>query len=197
MELNDLKNTWDAQNNNTEQQNLTSKLFDQMTEKKYKSKIDKIAYPEIIGSLICLITAVIIGINFNKLDTTFLQGVGVLSILLLLTLSIISFISLRQLTMVADLSKPYAEVLEAFAIQKLKFYKLQKINITLCYLLLVTITILLLKLFYGRDITDSKYFWILSFTIGYIFLLFFSTYVFKFYKKTLTQTKELLQELRP
>lgn len=195
MELDDLKNTWDAQNNNIEQQNLTYKIFDQMTEKKYKSKIEKIAYPEIIGSLICLTAAVFIGINFYKLDTAFLQGIGVLSILLLLTLSIISFLSLRQLTMVADLSRPYAEVLEAFAIQKLKFYKLQKINITLSYLLLVTITILLLKLFYGKDITGSKYFWIFSFTIGYIFLLFFSTYVYKFYKKTLTQTKELLQEL--
>lgn len=196
MELDDLKDTWGAQNNNEEQQNLTFKIIDQMTHEKYKSKIEKIAYPEIVGSLICLTAAVFIGFNFYKLDTTFLQGVAGLSMLLLLTVSIISFLSLRQLTMVADLSKPYAEVLKTFAIQKLKFYRLQKINITLSYLLLVTITILLLKLFYGKDIAENKYLWIFSFTIGYIFLLFISTYVFKFYKKTLTQTKELLQELQ-
>lgn len=197
MELNDLKNTWDSQNNNTEQQNLTSKIIDQMTQEKYKSKIKKIAYPEMIGSLICLAAAVFIGISFHKLDTAFLQGVGVLSIGLLLILSVISFLSLKQLTMAGDLNRPYAEALKAFAIKKLKFYKLQKVNITLSYLLLVTVIILLSKLVSGRDITDNKYFWIFSFTLGYIFLLFFSKFVSKFYKNTIRQTEELLQELQP
>jgi hypothetical protein len=197
MELNDLKNTWDSQNNNTEQQNLTFKIIDEMTQEKYKSKIKKIAYPEMIGSLICLAAAVFIGISFHKLDTAFLQGVGILSIGLLLILSVISFLSLKQLTMAGDLNRPYAEALKAFAIKKLKFYKLQKVNITLSYLLLVTVIILLSKLVSGRDITDNKYFWIFSFTLGYIFLLFFSRFVSKFYKNTIRQTEELLKELQP
>jgi hypothetical protein len=71
MELDDLKNTWDNQSNKEEQQNLTSKLIDQMTQEKYNSKINKIAYPEIIGSLICLIAIIYIGINFYKLDSNF------------------------------------------------------------------------------------------------------------------------------
>ncbi|HYK75813.1 MAG TPA: hypothetical protein VEV16_02460 [Daejeonella sp.] len=195
MELDDLKSTWDSQNN--EKQDLTLNMIDQMTQKKYRSKIKKIAYPEIIGSIICLIAAVFIGINFHKLDTGFLQGVGVLSIILLLLLSVISFLSIRQLTVAEDVGKPYAEALKAFATRKLKFYKLQKINITLSYLLLVTVIVLFSKFFSGKDITDSKYFWTFSFTIGYIFLLFFSMYVSKYYKKTLRQTEELLQDLQP
>lgn len=197
MELDDLKNTWDNQSDKTQQQNLTFKIIDQMTQTKYNSKINRIAYPEIIGSVICLIATIFIGLNFYKLDTTFLQGVGVISILVLLTLSVVSFLSLRQLKMTNDFSKPYAETLKILATQKLEFYKLQKINMTLSYLLLVTVIILLSKFFSGRDITDSKYFWTFSFSFGYIFLLFFSKFVIRFYKNTLKKSEELLQELQP
>ncbi len=197
MELDDLKSTWNSQSNSTAEQDLTFKIIDQMAHKKYKSKIKKITYPEYIGSFICLAAAVFIGINFNKLNTVFLQGVGVVTIVLLLLLSIISFLSLRKLTVEENVNKPYAEALKAFATQKLKFYKLQKINILLSYLLLVTTIILLSKFFNGKDLTSNKNFWIFSFTIGYILLLFFSKVVLKFYKNTLRQAEELLQALQP
>ena len=198
MELDDFKKTWNNANNHREaQQNVTLKIIDQMIQKKYSSKIKKIAYPEIIGVSICLISALYIGVNFYKLDTAFLQGVGIVSILLLLTLSVISLLSLRQLHITGDVNKPYAETLKIFATQKLQFYKLQKLNITLSYLLLITIIILLSKLFNGKDVTDSKYFWTFSFSFGYIFLLFYSKWVSKFYKKTIRQTEELLAELQP
>lgn len=197
MELDDLKITWDNQTDKEKNKILTSKIIDQMTQTKYNSKINKIAYPEIIGSIICLIAIIFIGFNFHKLDTVFLQGVGIISLFILLTLSIISFLSLQQLQMTNDFNKPYAETLKKFATQKLEFYKLQKINLTLSYLLLVTVIILLPKFFSGRDITDSKYFWLFSFTFGYIFLLFFSKFVEKSYKNTLKKAEELLQELQP
>lgn len=196
MELDDLKSTWNKQSSDADQQLLTIQIIDKMTQKKYKSKINKIVYPEIIGSLVCLMAAVFIAINFYKLNTTFLQGVGVLAILLLLIVSINSFLSLKQLTLAGNANKPYAEALKTFALQKLRFYKLQKINITLSYLLLVTIVILLSKFFSGKDITDSKYFWTFSITIGYLFLLFFSTFVTKFYRNTISQTEKFLQELQ-
>jgi hypothetical protein len=197
MELDELKNTWDNSNNPPEQKQLiTIKMIDQMTQKKYHSKIKKIAYPEIIGVIICLISAFFIGIYFYKLDTTFLQGAGIMSILLLVTLSIVSFLSLRQLNIPVDVNRPYAATLKIFATQKLQFFKLQKINAVLSYLLLVSILILISKFFNGRAISDIKYFWIYSFSFGYIFLLFYSKWVAKYYKKTVKQSEELLQDLQ-
>ena len=196
MELDDLKNTWEDVSNQAEkQQNLTTKIIDQMTQTKYYSKLKKIAYPEIIGVIICLIGASFIVLNFYKLDSAFLQVVGILAILLLLTLSIISIISLRQFNMPRDVNKTYAETLKKFAIQKIRFNKLQRVNITLSYLLWVTIIILLSKLFDGQYLTDNKYFWTFSFALGYIFLLFFSKWVLKKYNNTLQQAEELLKEL--
>jgi hypothetical protein len=197
MELDDLKNIWDKQSNNTQQPNLINKIIVQVIQKKYNSKVNRIVYPEIFGSIICLIGIVYIGLNFYKLDTAFLQGVGVTSILVLVTVSTLSFLSIRKLSMRIDFTKPYAETLKIFGTQKIAFYKLQKINLTLSYLLLVTTIILLSKIFSGRDITNSKYFWVFSFSFGYIFLLFFSKYVTKFYKNTLRKSEELLQELQP
>jgi len=196
MELDDLKNTWeDISNQVNKKNNLNTQIIDQMTKKKYHSNLKKIAYPEFAGVLVCLMGAIYIGFNFGKLDTYFLQITGAVSILLLLTLSALSLLSLHKFTRNIDLNKSYAETLKDFAVQKLQFHKFQKVNVTLSYLLLVTTIILFSKFFAARDITDSKYFWTFSFSLGYIFLLFYSKWVAKYYKNTLRQTEELLKEL--
>jgi len=197
MELEELKKTWDNQSNAVPHQILTVKIVDQLAQIKYNRKIKSIAYAEITGGVICLMAIVFIGLHFHKLNTHLLQGVGVLSILILPALSIISFLSLQKLKMTSDFNKPYAETLKIFANKKLAFFKLQKFNITLCYLLLVAVIILVSKFFSGKDVTGNKYFWLFSFTIGYIFLLFYSRFVTRFYQNTLRKSEELLQELQP
>jgi hypothetical protein len=104
-------------------------------------------------------------------------------------------LSIQKLGVVKDFSKPYTETLKIFAAQKLAFYKLQRINMTLSYLLLLTIIILVPKFFNGKDIVKSNYFWLISLSFGYIYLLYFSKYVAKSYKNTLAKTTELLNEL--
>lgn len=192
MELDNLKNSWTAANSQTK---INTEMIDQITQSKYNSNVKKIVYPEIIGVLICLFGAIYIRFHFDKLDTDFMKGTGILAIILLVLLPIISLISVLQFHKIGDVSKPYAETLKDFALQKIRFHKLQKINVILCYLLLVTVIILFSKLFGEKDITESKLFWITSFSLGYIFLLSYSGWVAKYYGKTLQQTEELLKEL--
>ena len=194
MELDDFKNSLNVESNE-EAQHLTPKIIDQMIERKYYSKMKRIAYAEYIGVAICLLAATFIGLNFYKLDTSFLKATGIVSIFTLLIISIISLVSLWAFNNIRDVNKPFVETLKTFATHKLRFYKLQKVNVVLSYLLLVTIIILISKLFNDIDVTGNKYFWIFSFTFGYIFLLFYSRWVMKYYKKTLLQTEELLKEL--
>jgi hypothetical protein len=117
------------------------------------------------------------------------------AMVVLLLLSITSLLSLQKLNAVVDVNKTYAETLKDFATKKIQFYKLQKINVTLSYLLLVTIIVLFSKFFSNKDITGSKYFWIFSFSIGYIFLMFYSKWVAKFYRSTLRKAEDLLNDL--
>ncbi len=196
MELDDLKNEWESVGRQTEKQNnLTPKMIDQMTQKKYYSRLNKIKYPEWIGSAICVLSAAYIGFNFNKLDNVFFQFTGVLAILLLLIMPAIGLISLSRFNVIDDSNKPYIETLRQFSVQKLRFLKFQKINAFLSYLLLVTVIILLSKLFKGRDMSRNYYFWTLAFPIGYIYLLLLLKLVKKFYGKALRQAEELLKEL--
>ncbi len=196
MELEDLKNSWrDITTQVKEQQHLSTKNIEHMTQTTYTSNLKKIAYPEIAGVIVCLMSIAYVAFNFSKLNTTVLQVTGIVSILLLSILSAISIVSLWQFNATVDLNKPYAETLKDFAVQKTRFHKLQKINILLSYLLLVATVILLSKFSNGKDITGNKYFWTFSITFGYIFLLFVSKWVSQYYSKTLRQTEDLLKEL--
>ncbi|MGE6802525.1 hypothetical protein [Pseudomonas hunanensis] len=193
MELDDLKKSWSEASN---QVRIDNKMIDQITKSKYKTGLKKIIYPEIIGILICILGAIYIGLHFDKLDTNLLKGTGVLAIIILVILPGISLMSLLQFNTIGDLNKPYSETLKDFATQKNRFHKLFKINSTLSYLLLVTVIVLLSKLFGENDITKSKYFWILSFSLSYIFLLFYSKWVAKYYTNSLKQIEDLLNELK-
>ena len=196
MELDDLKNTWNKTNMQVQkQETITPEMVEKMQGQKYRSKMKNIHFPEILGSIVCLAAAAFIVLKFDILDTVLLQGAGVLSILLLLLLPVISAISTWQLNKAPNVNSPYAQTLKAFANQKVRFVKLQKLNVTLSYLLLICIIVLMSKLMGGTDLSDNKYFWIFSFTIGYIFLLFYSKWVEKYYRKTLQQAEELLREL--
>lgn len=193
IELDDLKRSWGEVST---QAKIDTKMIDQITKSKYKSSLKKIIYPEIIGVIICILGAIYIGLHFDKLDTNLLKGTGVLAIVILVLLPVISLINLLQFNNIGDLNKPYSETLKDFVTQKNRFHKLFKINSTLSYLLLVTVIVLLSKLFGENDITKSKYFWIFSFSFGYIFLLFYSKWVAKYYKNTLQEVENLLNDLK-
>jgi drug/metabolite transporter (DMT)-like permease len=194
MELDDLKQNWQEAGN---PQKLSPAAIDRITGTKYRSGLRRITIPETTGVVICVAGAAYIVFHFNRLDTYFLQVVGIGTVLLLLLLSAISLVSLKRLTMVGDLNQPYAETLRQFALQKSKFYKLQRINVTLCYLLLVAVIVLFTKMFGGNDISSSKHFWTFSLCFGYIFLLFFSKWISKYYEATVQQAEDLLKELHP
>ncbi len=196
MELDDFKSTWnDMSNRVNEKQKLNPKLFDKMNKRKFHSHLKKIVLPEILGSAVCIGSAVFIGFNFDKLDKTSFQIVGVVAVLLFLILPAISIMSIQQLYRGVEINKPYADALKEFAFQKIKFCKLQKLNLTLSYLLLVAVILLSTRLFGKNEITESKYFFVFAFTFGYSLFLLFSKWVFRSYNKTIRQTENLLKEL--
>jgi len=196
MELDDLKNVWDTMSNQIqENQNLNPKLFDNMSNKKFHSSLKRILLPELLGSMFCFGFVIFILFNFQRLDAVSFKIAGVTSILLFIILPAISLFSIRQLYKSTDITKSYADTLKDFAHQKIKFCKLQKLNFTLSYLLLVTVILISTRLFGRNEATDNGYFFIISFSLGYIALFFFSKWVFKKYNIIIQQTEDLLNEL--
>jgi len=196
MELDELKHCWkETKSTAYNQQLLNPENLKKMTSRNYRTKMHKIMIPEITGSIVCLAAAIYIGVRFFKLDTDVLKVAGACSIFLLLLLPIISILSTWKLNQIGNVNRSYAETLKSFAVQKIRFIKLQKLNVLISYLLLVTIIVILSKLVSGKDISGNKYYWLLSFTVGYIFLLFYSKWVGKYYRRSLRQAEDLLQEL--
>jgi membrane associated rhomboid family serine protease len=196
MELDDFKNTWDEIGKQVEEkQNFNPKILNKMSKSKFNSKLQKIAIPEIIASIICVGSAIYIGFQFNLLDTSLFKFIGVSAILLFILLPAISLFSVQQLYKSIDINKSYAETLKEFAVQKMKFCKLQKLNITMSYPLLALLMILVTKLFGKHTNDENAYFMIFGFCFGYVVLLFFSKWVFKKYNGIIQQTEDLLNEL--
>ncbi|MEO6135965.1 MAG: hypothetical protein ABIP35_12475, partial [Ginsengibacter sp.] len=130
MELDDFKNTWNDLDHQVKlNPNFNLNKFDKMNQSNFQSRLKKILLPEILGSLVCIGSAVYIGINFSRLDSFTFQFIGVFTILLLVVLSVISVMSILPLYKIADLNKTYSETLQKFAEEKKNFFKLQKINL--------------------------------------------------------------------
>jgi len=197
MEIDELKSGWENGNNSpANQSSLTAKMIDQMIQAKYNSKLNKIRYPEIGGGLVCALAIVFIACNFNQLDTAVTKSMGAIAIVLLLLLPILSFLSLSKLNLESAVSESHIDVLQQFAIDRLRFQRYQKMNVTLCYLLMVAVIILLPKFFYGKDVVINKAFWMYAFFFGYIFLLVFSKMISRFYGKSWNQAQELIREIK-
>ncbi len=197
MELDDLKNCWDDASSETQKiQTINFKIIDKMTQQRYTSKMKKIVYPEMIGTVISFIGAIYLGLHFNKLHGPFLQALGILVGLYMILAPVISLVLLFRFNKIIDVNTPYAETLKKFSIQKIRFYKFQKYNALFSYILLGFFVILLPPLFGIRPLHYNIYFWSFTIFFGFIFLYFFSRWVLKCYNKILQQSEELLIELQ-
>ena len=196
MELDDLKRDWESINKHSDMNTkLNAQIIDKVIAQKYQSNLKKIIIPELIGDAICLLSAIYVGANLNKLDTVFFKTIGIMAILLLTVLPILSIMSVRKFKFKENVNEPIVEMLAKFSIQKKQFYNFQRVNLILSNLLLVFTIILIPKLFAGNNWVVSKNYWIYSFSVSYIFLLFSSKWVMRNYNKTLQKTEDLLQSL--
>ncbi len=196
MELDDLKRDWELLNKQPEKEVVLNKLVvNKIIEKKYYSNLKKIILPELLGGAICILSAVYLVVNLNKFDTAFFKLTGIVAIFILIMLPILSIISLGKFKFMGNMNNPVVEMLTIFSSQKKQFYNFQRLNLTLSSLLLVCTIILMSKLFSTNNSLAYKYYWIYSFSAGYIFLLFCSKWVMRYYNKSLNKTEALLNGL--
>jgi hypothetical protein len=196
MELEEMKNTWVQLSKRVEKQEiLNQQIINNMTKEQYQSNLKKIALPEFIGTIICYMGAAYLAVNIPKLDETLMQFFGAIAIILLLVLPIISLQSIRAMRKVNPSSHSYLEAIQVFGKQKIKFQKLQKLNVSLGMFLMV-IGVPVLLAIQGKSLNPTPLFWMLFFPIGVGFFLGFAYWVLKNYNKTLKATEKMLAEVK-
>ncbi|TPE42482.1 hypothetical protein [Pontibacter mangrovi] len=195
MELDEMKNLWEGMSNKVEKQELLTKdLIEKVTEEKYHSKLNKIRYSEMIGAIICYSGAIYLILNYMKIEPVAEKIFAVIAIGLLLTLPVISLRSLKGMQKLTISSKPYLDTLNDFGKRKVKFQRFQKLNVSLG-LFLILIAIPVLSAIKGVNLSESEYFWTLTFPISVIAFLGFALWVLKSYHKSLEATEKLLSEI--
>lgn len=195
MELEEMKNMWKGLDKRVEKQEImTSQLLERMMKQKYHSKLNKIGYSEYLGTIVCYIGATYLIMNFTRIADTLMQIFAIIAIALLFILPLISLKSLRTIKSINIPSETYLEAINTFTNQKIKFQKLQKLNVSLG-LSLMLIAIPVLSAIQGTDLSQAPYFWTLIFPLVVLFFLTFAYWVLRFYNKVLNETEKILSDI--
>jgi hypothetical protein len=195
MELEQMKILWDEMSASIEKQKqLTDSLIIKMTQTDYKNKISKIVIPETIGSFVCIAEFIFILINFQKLNTWYLQSCGIISLVILVVLPVLSIKVINELQSVKILDSTYKEVLLEYSKSKMQFVFVQKMNFYLGAILLLTTLPVIWKLIDGKDLFIKIDLW-LWYAISFPFFYGIACWVFKRYTKTIADAKNILKEL--
>ena len=196
MELEELRNEWQEMSKEIEKQKiLTDKLIIDMTQKKYKNKLNSISIPETIGTVICFAAATYIFMNFSLLDTWYMQLSGIFTALFCIVLPILSLKSIFGMQKINISTSNYKQSLERFAKNKKRFVLIQKVSFYLNFVLVIVCLPVAAKLMNGKDLFLESKVWLWYVPFGFLFLYFFSKWVFRHYKKTTQSAEELLKDL--
>jgi hypothetical protein len=195
MELEQMKTRWAEMSLQLEKQKrLTDTLVVKMMRNEYSNKINKILIPEIIGDLVCVAGLVYLLANFEKLDTWYLIGCGIVSAVILLVLPLLSLDSIRKLKSVNIAVNNCKQTLEQYSRGKIRFIFAQKMSFYLGALLLVAFLPTMGRLMGKKDPFMATRLWML-YALIFPFFLFFSRWVFRSYMKATRAAETILKDL--
>lgn len=196
MEIEEMKLQWETMSKEVEQQkSLTDKIIMEMTEIRFKNKLQSIAIHETIGSIICVAMAGYVISNFAQLDTWYLMASGVFTIAYLLLLPFFILKSLGRIKDVNIIGDSHKQLLLDYANRKKQFYTIQKIGFYLNFVLIVTALPLAGKIISGKDLFLDPTIWFWYLPIMASFVVIFSLRGYKYYKKTTDEAGSMLKEL--
>ncbi|UOB17015.1 hypothetical protein [Abyssalbus ytuae] len=202
MELDEMKTLWASMSVELDKQKkLTDKIILEMTQEKYKNRLQKISIPEKLSAILCYIVLVLILANFKKLDTWYLLAAGLASMLILAVLPLLSLKAIKKMNSINIARNNFKETFASYTKGKQLFYKISKLGIFLGMALMFMIIPVFLKIFKDRNIIEesNKYLgsplFLSSLVIAVIFFVFFTQWVSKHYSKTITDAENILKEL--
>jgi len=195
MELEEMKASWELMNQKlATQKSENIHLVEKLVKQQYKSKLGKIGNSEYVGTLVCYAGAAYLGVKLPIMNDVLMQLFALICILLLFALPIISLKSIRGMSANMDFTSSHIEALQKFTVKKIRFQKLQKLNVSLG-LFLMLIIIPVLASIQGKSISDIPNFWTMIFPIGVLFFIGFAYWVLRFYNKALSEMELNLREI--
>jgi hypothetical protein len=196
MEFEELKSQWSEMSANVDnQKKLTDKKISTMTEMSYRDKIRTIKIWEVTGAIFCCVGLIFILNGMNKLEPWYLMICGIVSVMMLILMPALSLSTLFKISSANIATNDYRQVLFDYNTRKINFINVQKLSICLGALLFVTILPVMGKLISGKDLFKSATIWYI-YSVGFPFLYYYATWVFKKYNSSLNKAEEILHDLK-
>ncbi|MFT5736283.1 MAG: hypothetical protein ACI9SG_000623 [Maribacter sp.] len=199
MELDELQLAWTQMGKELEtQKKLTNSIIMEMTRTKYKSKFKKISTYEKAGTVVCFGIALLILVNFNKLDTWYLQACATLCLGFLIIMPILVLSALKQIQDFDIFKGTYTENLMRYTKSKTRLLRLQQISIALSFLMMFLIIPTTAKIFDDKNVflMPLKSVQCIDFLIVIVAALFFSRWGYSSYQKITDSAALLLEDLK-
>ena len=198
MELEELQSAWTQMSRELEnQKELTNEIIMEMTREKYMSKFSKLSNFETLGAIVCYGIALVVLLNFQKLDTWYLQVCGVITLVFLTVLPTLVLRSLKRIQVLDIFKGSYKDNLLKYIKEKNVLMRLQKIGIVFSFLVLPLVVPVTSKIISGKDIfqqTVQPVQWI-ALAVAFIFMVVITRWGLRSYRKITNAAEQLIKDL--
>lgn len=177
-----------------QQKKLTSSLIVKVTHNRYKTAINQIWVPEMLGSAVCLVCFFYVAVNFTMLNNWYLIACGIIAMAILLVMPVLSIKAVKQLNAINIAKGNNKQLLEQYAAAKMQFLQAQRLSFYLGPLLMVSILPVMVMQIGGVDFFKTTNAWLVYVVFCPIFYPY-AKWVFKRYKKSVEQSEDIIRDL--
>ena len=198
MNIEEMQAVWSDMTRQLEKQKkLTNEIIMKMTVQQYKNRLNKIAYPEKIGAVVCYAIVLYILINIGRLNDTISLVSGIITMLILSILPILSLSALRKIQTINIVANNYKQTLTEYTKRKKWFQFVQQLGIGLGFLLMFVMLPATSKLINGKnlDFFEKWKTWIWLFPLMIIYFIIIARWVYSCYSRNIKAAEEALREL--
>lgn len=196
MELKEMKSLWSDLSVKVEKQDrINRELILEITKQKFKSRLNSIQVAELLGAVVCFAGAAYFIVNFGKLEIWYNQVFALMNILIAVILPLLSLSTIYAMKNLQIGSESPIAILKEFTKRKLRFWQVQRLSLVLASVYLLTILLPFAELQGKSEVLISRSFGLIYIPLGFAFLLIFSGWVWKKYKRGIAASEELLREL--
>lgn len=196
MELKEMKSLWSDLSVKVEKQDrINRELILEITKQKFKSRLNSIQVAELLGAVVCFAGAAYFIVNFGKLEIWYNQVFALMNILIAVILPLLSLSTIYAMKNLQIGSESPIAILKEFTKRKLRFWQVQRLSLVLASVYLLTILLPFAELQGKSEVLMSRFFGLIYIPLGFAFLLIFSGWVWKKYKRGIAASEELLREL--
>lgn len=198
MELEELQTAWAQLGAELEQQKkLTDKIIMEMTQEKYSNKFRALTNYEAIGAVICYGAAILLVLNFEKLDTWYLLSCGLISLLFMTILPTLVLRSLFNIKKLDIGNGNFKTNLLNYTKAKNNLLRLQQIAIGVGFSMLFVLIPVSSKILSHKDIFQSELNIRhgIGLVLALIFMVFFCRWGYRGYKEITASAESIIKDL--